>query len=80
MILKSASDKVTKTKIMYKAYLSYAQLKEYLEFLEKNNLIKYEGGANTYTTTEKGWEFLHAYNDIVDIVSIKDNNGLKNII
>jgi predicted transcriptional regulator len=30
MILEAANGRVTKTKIMYKAFLSYAQLKEYL--------------------------------------------------
>jgi predicted transcriptional regulator len=35
MILESANGGATKTKIMYKAFLSYVQLKEYLAVLEK---------------------------------------------
>ncbi|MGA7042308.1 MAG: winged helix-turn-helix domain-containing protein, partial [Nitrososphaeraceae archaeon] len=31
----------TKTRIMYKAFLSYAQLKEYLTVLLENNLLEY---------------------------------------
>ena len=32
MILEAANGGATKTKIMYKAFLSYAQLKEYLSY------------------------------------------------
>jgi len=39
---------------MYKAYLSYAQLKEYLSVLIENNLIEYLEETQTYKTTEKG--------------------------
>ena len=44
----------TKTKIMYKAFLSYAQLREYLSVLIENNLLEYLDGTQTYKTTEKG--------------------------
>ena len=39
-ILDAANGGVTKTKIMYKAYLSYNQLREYLSVLIENNLIE----------------------------------------
>jgi predicted transcriptional regulator len=48
----------TKTKIMYKAFLSYAQLKEYLSVLTENNLIEYRDGTQTFKTTEKGFNYL----------------------
>jgi predicted transcriptional regulator len=38
-ILEAANGGATKTKIMYKAYLSYAQLKEYLAVLIENGLM-----------------------------------------
>ena len=41
MILDAANGGTTKTKIMYKAFLSYAQLREYLSVLVENNLIEY---------------------------------------
>ena len=46
-ILEAANGGVTKTKIMYKAYLSYNQLREYLSILIENNLLEYlEGNSN----------------------------------
>ncbi len=48
----------TKTKLMYKAYLSFNQLKEYLTLLVENDLIEYELGQ-TYRTTEKGMRVLY---------------------
>ena len=41
MMLDAANGGATKTKIMYSAFLSYTQLKEYLFVLIKNNLIEY---------------------------------------
>jgi predicted transcriptional regulator len=79
MILQSARVGATKTKIMYKAYLSYTQLKEYLKFLQDNNLIKYEEGTQVYRVTDKGRHFLHAYDEISDLVSLKGNGKLVNL-
>ena len=39
-ILDATNGGATKTKIMYAAFLSYAQLKEYLSLLIDNNLIE----------------------------------------
>jgi predicted transcriptional regulator len=58
----------TKTKIMYKAFLSFAQLREYLTMLQDNGLIEYEGGKQTYRTTEKGMRLLHIYNKMYELV------------
>ena len=63
-ILEAANGGVTKTKIMYKAYLSYNQLREYLSVLIENNLIEYIDGTQTYKTTEKGLHFLKMHNEI----------------
>lgn len=64
-ILESANGGgVTKTKIMYNAYLSYAQLKEYLSTLLENGLIEHIAGNNTFKTTEKGIKFLRTFDQI----------------
>jgi predicted transcriptional regulator len=61
----------TKTRIMYKAFLSYAQLKEYLTVLLENGLIDYEEGRQFYRTTEKGIRFLQMYNQFDEMMSIE---------
>jgi predicted transcriptional regulator len=67
-ILDAANGGATKTKIMYKAFLSYTQLKEYLSVLIENNLIEYIEGTQTYKTTEKGLKFLRMYNEIGELL------------
>ena len=78
IILQSASSGITKTKIMYKAYLSYTQLKEYLTFLQENELINYERGSQLYRVTDKGRHFLEAYDELSDLVSSKTNGKAIN--
>src|SRR5438093_4940469 len=60
-ILDAANGGSTKTRIMYKAYLSYAQLKEYLSILVENGLLELEEEQQKYRTTEKGTKFIKAY-------------------
>jgi predicted transcriptional regulator len=69
-ILDAANGGITKTKIMYKAYLSYNQLREYLSVLIENNLIEYIDGTQTYKTTEKGLHFLKMYNEIAELLQV----------
>ncbi len=68
MILEAANGGATKTKIMYKAFLSYAQLREYLSVLIENNLLEYLDGSQTYKTTEKGLTFLKMHNEIGELL------------
>ena len=64
LILEAANGGATKTKIMYKSFLSYAQLKEYLTMLLENELLEYEEATQTFRTTEKGLHLLQLYNKI----------------
>jgi len=66
-ILQAANGGSTKTKIMYKAYLSYAQLKEYLSILIENDLLNFIEGEQQYKTTEKGIKFLRVYDQMSDL-------------
>jgi predicted transcriptional regulator len=68
MILEAANGGTTKTKIMYKAYLSYGQLKEYLSLLIENNLVEYRDGTQTFRTTEKGFNFLKMHNQLGELL------------
>ncbi|MGZ5471546.1 MAG: winged helix-turn-helix domain-containing protein, partial [Nitrososphaeraceae archaeon] len=54
----------TKTKIMYFAFLSYNQVKEYLSILIENNLIEYLDGTHKFKITEKGLNYLKMHNEI----------------
>ena len=74
-ILDAANGGATKTKIMYKAYLSYNQLKEYLTILIENNLIEYIDGTQTFKTTEKGLNFLKMHNEIGELLPSRINNN-----
>jgi predicted transcriptional regulator len=54
----------SKTKIMYTAFLSSAQMKEYLMILTESDLLRYNSSTHTFKTTEKGLKFLEAYNQM----------------
>lgn len=55
-ILKCADTKfgTQKTKIMFGAFLSTTQMKDYLTRLEKDELISYDKIGRLYKTTNKG--------------------------
>jgi predicted transcriptional regulator len=57
----------TKTKIMYKAYLSYQQLKDYLSMLIDNGLIAQNSPEMTFSTTVKGLQYLKVYDQMSEI-------------
>jgi predicted transcriptional regulator len=68
MVLEAANGGATKTRIMYKAFLSFAQLREYLSLLIENNLLEYLEGSKTYKTTEKGFNLLNMHNQIGELL------------
>ncbi|HYZ60546.1 MAG TPA: winged helix-turn-helix domain-containing protein [Nitrososphaeraceae archaeon] len=55
---------ITKTKIMYGAFLSHSQMKEYLTILTDNGLISYDLVTRTFKTTDKGHRFLQVCNGL----------------
>jgi predicted transcriptional regulator len=63
----------TKTKLMYKAYISYNQLKECLTILIENNLLVYIDGTQTFKTTEKGLNFLKMHNELGELLPSRIN-------
>jgi predicted transcriptional regulator len=67
-ILEAANGGVTQTKIMYKALLNYAQMKQYLMVLTHNDLLSYNLDTRTFKTTEKGLRFLETYNQMYDMI------------
>ena len=59
---------LTKTKIMYQAYLSHDQMKEYLSVLIENDLLGYDVYTRKFKTTEKGLRFLDTYDQMSDVM------------
>jgi predicted transcriptional regulator len=73
------SDGTTKTTIMYKAFLSYAQLKEYLSFMLEKGLIdevptqiktRHGNEKLVYRITGKGLRLLEISKEIESIVGL----------
>ena len=67
----------TQTMIMYKAYLTHVQLKEFLASLMEKGLIEYHKLERIYTITEKGIHFLEVYNQLNQL---QTSNILKTTI
>jgi predicted transcriptional regulator len=63
---------------MYAAFLSYAQLKEYLSVLIENNLLEYSNGTQTFKTTEKGLNYIYIkmYSEIGEL--LQQTTAIKN--
>ena len=60
-ILNVASRDAKKTQIMYQANLSYKVLQKYLSEVVEADLVCFEGDRQCYLLTDKGREFLEAY-------------------
>ena len=68
ILVAAAKGGTTKTKIMYFAFLSYNQVKEYLSILIESNLIEYLEGTNKFRTTEKGLYYLKMHTEIGELL------------
>ena len=75
MIIESARAGATKTKIMYKAYLSYFQVVEYLKYLQQNDLLAYEEGTQLYRPTERGLKFLNLSNELNEMTPVESSKN-----
>jgi predicted transcriptional regulator len=70
-VLEAANGGANKIQIMYKALLSYNQMKEYVNFLTEKGLLVYDnqhGEVHMFRTTEKGLRFLEIYNRLEDMI------------
>jgi predicted transcriptional regulator len=56
-----------KTRIMYDANITFNQFGSYATLLQSQGLLNHE--ENTYVTTEKGLQFVNAFNQLKSILS-----------
>jgi predicted transcriptional regulator len=75
----SGSDGANKTSIMYKSFLSYAQLREYLSFMVEKGLVdelpqqiesRHGNERFVYKITERGLRLLQISQEIESIVGL----------
>jgi predicted transcriptional regulator len=73
-ILQAANESsggATRTKIMYKAYLSHAQMKGYMTALTEKGLLRYDFEKETFKITQKGLMFLDIYNQMDGMIQLR---------
>jgi predicted transcriptional regulator len=75
-MLQIAQGGAIKTKIMYRAFLSFPQLKEYLELLTDSGLLEYSVEDRQYRTTEKGRHFLKLYKEVGQALAPKEGRAM----
>ena len=64
----NGAEGITKVKIMYKAFLSYKQVKEYVALLTENDVLRYDSITQTYKTTQKGLRLLQFCTELDDMM------------
>lgn len=67
-ILEESQEPLTITKIMYKSYLSYRQVKEYISYLLQHDLLKENKNTSEFLITTKGKEFLKSAKAVQDLL------------
>ena len=70
-MLQVAQDGAIKTRIMYRSFLSFPQLKEYLELMTDSGLLDYSEEERKYHTTNKGRHFLKIYHQVGSAIAPK---------
>jgi predicted transcriptional regulator len=72
LILQNSSDEsgASQKRIMYRSFLSYHHLKDYLSLLLGNGLIEFLDTQRKYKITAKGKKFLQIYNGLNEVVEI----------
>jgi predicted transcriptional regulator len=63
---------------MYSAYLSYAQVQEYLKFLTGKQLLSFTEETQEYKLTEQGLHFLRTYREISEVVALSGSKPENN--
>ena len=72
-VLQATNQGASKTRMMYGAYLSYAQINEYTKFLLEKELLRYQTETRIYNLTEKGMQFLRDIEGINRVISMNSS-------
>ena len=59
----------SKTKLMYAAYISFSQAKEYLPYLESRELVRLDRTSQLYRLTERGSQIIRLYNSMAELMA-----------
>lgn len=62
-VLEAARNGATKTRIMYKCYVSHRLLQKYLGYAIENGFLFYDSGSNKHYTTSKGVQYLDYFEE-----------------
>src|SRR5262245_3429980 len=79
-VLHSAQGGAGITKIMFHAYLTHSQAKEYIQMLMQNGLLQQDfesGTLRQFRTTPKGIEYLAAVERMSEMLSIETRRTAK---
>jgi predicted transcriptional regulator len=79
LILEAANGGATKTKIMYKSFLSFAQLRDYLAMLTEQRLVEYDEVGQIFKTTTKGLQVLQLQNQINEEFDAIDDDRKRRV-
>jgi predicted transcriptional regulator len=71
-MLRSIKSGVPRTHMMYRAFLSHSQLKEYLEILEKRGLVSYVESSQIIQISEKGVRYMNVYDELSELIPPED--------
>ncbi|RJS74812.1 hypothetical protein CW710_00725 [Candidatus Bathyarchaeota archaeon] len=73
LILKSCEKGASKTQITYDARINFKLSAQYLEMLERKNLVEQYlvEGRRIYRLTEKGRHLLHHLEEVVKLLDVK---------
>jgi predicted transcriptional regulator len=61
---------ITRSRIMFGSYLTYAQVVEYSKLLIERGLLEYDPINRTFKTTSSGFTFIQLHNEMNQMIKI----------
>ena len=61
---------ITRSRIMFGSYLTYAQVVEYSKMLIERGLLEYDPINRTFKTTSSGFTFIQLHNEMNQMIKI----------